>query len=732
MIDLTGATHHPAIEEVVDVLCTATQNTDRSFFRAEVAYFLGLMAGTMRATIKTEMGGDLPVNIYALCLAPSGFGKGRSVGLLEDDFTAGFRRRFLGDTLPLIAERSLWDLANDRALRANTNPQEEFDKAQGEYKRLGGWMYNFDAGSISAVKQLRQKMIMANIGALNLVVDEIGMNLQGIQETLAVFLELYDVGKTKDKLLKNGTDNIRADDLEGRTPANMLLFGTLTKLLDGKSTEELFYTLLETGYARRCIFGAGGLAQEKGLKLTAEQIYNLRAAPANKTAIHKWSKIFENLADPSRYGWQMKIEADVAIALIGYQMACEEAASDLRRHQENHKTELMHRHMKALKLAGALAFVDGATEIEMDHLRSAMLLVEESGEAFQRILTREDPHVRLGRYIADATKPVNWHNIVTDLPFMPKPRNQQNDQMTLAIAWGHQNHIIIKKSFIGDVEFYQGQALQATHLDNLMVSASGHWAYQYEAMEGLGFDQLEELARGEQEDGSPYRWCNHRFKDGHRTEENAIPGFNTIVVDVDGGVSLPVAHEILEDYVFATYTTKRHQTLVDGEVRDRFRIILPINYHLSMDTEEYREFMQGILSWLPFQTDTGALQRSKAWGTYGPCHFHANRKGVLFDALPFIPRTEKNAQHQETMKKIANLGALERWFAPRIGAEGSGRNNQMIKYALALVDSGMSYAEVEARVLAFDRQLQHPIGDAELRASVLVTAAKRCQLKMAA
>ena len=44
MIDLTGTSHHPAIEEIVDVLCNKTQNTDKGFFRTEVAYVLGNMA----------------------------------------------------------------------------------------------------------------------------------------------------------------------------------------------------------------------------------------------------------------------------------------------------------------------------------------------------------------------------------------------------------------------------------------------------------------------------------------------------------------------------------------------------------------------------------------------------------------------------------------------------------------------------------------------------------------
>jgi phosphohistidine phosphatase SixA len=74
MLDLTGVSHHPAMEEIVEVLCAKTQNTDKGFFRTEAAYFFGKMAAAMRATILTKDRGEIPVNIYALALATSGFG----------------------------------------------------------------------------------------------------------------------------------------------------------------------------------------------------------------------------------------------------------------------------------------------------------------------------------------------------------------------------------------------------------------------------------------------------------------------------------------------------------------------------------------------------------------------------------------------------------------------------------------------------------------------------------
>ena len=125
MINLEGVTHHHALEEIVEVLCNKTQNKDRGFFRTEVAYFLGKMASSQRATINTKDRGKIPVNIYALALATSGFGKGHSVNLIETEFMKPFKTRFMEETFKIISEKNLWAVADDRAIINGTDQQEE-------------------------------------------------------------------------------------------------------------------------------------------------------------------------------------------------------------------------------------------------------------------------------------------------------------------------------------------------------------------------------------------------------------------------------------------------------------------------------------------------------------------------------------------------------------------------------------------------------------------------------
>lgn len=716
MINLDGVTHHTAIEEIVEVLCRKTQNTDKGFFRTEAAYFLGKMAACMRATILTKDRGEIPVNIYALALAGSGYGKGYSVNIVETEFLSGFKKRFMEDTFPVVAEKNLWDIANDRAVRNGTDQQVEFDGCMAEFKRAGAYPFTFDSGTSPAVKQLRQKLLLANCGSINLQIDEIGSNLVANTDVLTLYLELYDQGIVKQKLTKHTADSQRAEEVDGKTPTNMLLFGTPNKLLDGGQTEEQFYSLLETGYARRCLFGYGQHDRKSFHSQTAEEIFEKLIQPANGLTVTKWANQFHGLADPARFGWQITLEDEVAVELIRYKIACEEAADHLADHKEVQKAELSHRYFKALKLAGAYAFVDGSNTITMAHLKQAILLVEESGASFQTILNREKTYVKLAKYIAAEDTDLTHADLHEALPFYKSGNAARNEMITLATAWGYKQHIVIKKTFMDGIEFFHGEKLKETDIEAMSLSYSDHFAYNY-VTESAPFDQLHLLTQGEN-----LHWCNHAFKAGHRSEETVIQGFNMVVIDVDEGTSLELTHELLKEYKYMTYTTKRH-----SDEENRFRLILPLNYHLSLDGDDYKEFMNSIVAWLPFQTDEEANQRSRKWASCTTGEYTYNMEGELLNALQFIPKTTKNAEYKQQFQKVESLDNLERWFAQRI-ASGS-RNNQMIKYALALVDTGMDAYSVGKQVHAFNQKLNNPLSEDEIDSTILVSVARKMSSK---
>lgn len=711
-MDLTNIQHSPVIEEIVDVLCNKTQNTDRGFYRTEVAYFLTKMASAMRASILTKDRGKVPVNLYALCLGSSGYGKGHSVNIMENDFLKGFKRRFLEETMPVISDDHLTQLAQDRAIRNGTSEEVEKDVINNEYKRLGAYPFTFDSGTSPAVKQLRDKLLLANCGSINLQIDEIGSNLIGATDILNVFLELFDQGLVKQKLVKNTVDNNRSEDRDGSTPTNMLLFGTPIKLLDGGQTEDLFYEFLEIGFARRCLFGVGKINKKSLYSLSPQEIFARLTDPNNSSTVKKWNKHFLNLADPAKFNWEMNIDDSVSIKLIEYKAECEKLADELPEHEEIKKAELSHRYFKSLKLAGALAFVEESIDVTMDHLLQAIKLVEESGKAFESILTREKAYMKLAKYIANTENEVTHADLTEALPFYKSGVAARNEMLSLAIAWGYKNHIIIKKSFVDGIEFFKGESLKPTDLNKMILSWSSDLAFNYQNDHGP-WDKLELLFKG-----AGLNWCNHHFSQGHRCNDKSIPGFNMVVVDVDGTCSLNTVQELFKDYKYIIYTTKRHQQ--DGN--DRFRLIFPLNYELKLSLDDYKEFMNNILKWLPFQSDEGANQVSKKWLTNDKATYIIN-DGELLDALKFIPRTSRNEQYQKEMSKIEDLDNLERWFAQRM-VQGN-RNNLMFKFAMALVDSGMALIDVEEKVKKFNKQISTSLSEEELENSIFKTIAKK-------
>ncbi|QYW01917.1 DNA primase [Stenotrophomonas phage Piffle] len=717
MIDLSTAQHHITIEEIVDVLCNKTQNTDRGFFRAVVAYFLAKMASCQRATLMTKDRGEIPVNMYALALATSGYGKGHSVGILENELMKGFKDRFTQDTMPLIAEQTHWDIANKRALRAGTDPNEEYEKVSGDAIRSGKPLFTFDSGTVPAVKQMRHALLLAGCGSINLQIDEIGSNLIGNVDLLNVFLELYDQGIVKGKLVKNTAENTRSEEVDGKTPANLLLFGAPAKLLDGGQTEDQFYSFLETGYARRCLFGIGQQDRKAFHSQSAEEIYKRLIQPTNSAAVKKWAQHFHSLADPNMFGWKMDVSDEVSIKLLEYKINCEKAADLMPEHDEIKKAELSHRYFKSLKLAGALAFVEQSPEVTMDHLLSAIKLVEESGTAFQTILNRKKAYMKLAEFIASIDGEVTHADLNEQLPFYKTGVGFRNEIMSMATAWGYKQHIIIKKRFEAGIEFFSGETLEETDLNEMVVSYSNNFAFDYSA-ERVPFEELHLLMKA-----PGYHWANHHFMGNHRLEEKAVPGFNMLVIDVDSGVSLQAAQELMKEYRFMTYTTKRHQK--DGH-GDRFRMIIPINYHLKLDSDDYKEFMNNIMASLPFKSDEAANQRSKKWESFEGGEVYYNNDGVIFDALKFIPKTSKNEEHRAEFKKVENLDNLQRWFAQKINAEGN-RNNNLLRYAMSLVDSGWQLLDVQNALLSFNQMLESPLDDTEIRSTILVSVGKRYQ-----
>ena len=699
--------YFPIAEEIVDAQCAITQVDDRGFFRNLVSFTFWQIASMMRATIYTQsFGMNIPINGYVINLAIQGYSKNKSLGIINDRVTNLFTKRFLEETLSLVVDDTLNTLAMNEAIKNNTDQEEELQKLEKEYKGYGEFLSSFDSGSKPAFKQYRAKQLLVPIGSLNLIMDEIGSNLSGNSEILTAFLEAYDTGEIREKLKMNTKDSQRTKERKGRVPCNLLAFGEPTKLLDGNRTEEEFDALLGTGFARRCIFGFGK-TNIKPKDVSAKEIFEYLKDPKHSNSLNSIAQKLEILADPLNFNKKILIDEEAEILLHQYKLDCEKISFTLGEHETLRKRELEHRYWKTLKLAGSYAFVDNSYQISQEHIQYAISLVEDSGEAFEKILTRERPYVRLAKYLASIGSEVTQVDLI-EAGVLKGTESQKRELITLATAYGYKNNIIIKRFSLDGIDFLLGESLKETNLDSMILSYSNQLAEGYKPR----FTEWGKLYKGFQADN--IHWCNHHFVEDYRLEKNAIPGFNMVVLDIDGSVSLDLVHALLKDFTFLTYTTKRHT-----EDTHRFRLILPISHEVKLSDKDFSEFMKNVCNWLPFEVDN-THQRSKKWlSNKGSYHYN---NGEILDALQFIPKTSKADEFKKKYVDSSSLNHLERWFSNQM--EEGNRNNVLIKYALLLVDMGLDEDNIQSKVSGFNSKLSNPLEEIELQTTIFRSVIK--------
>lgn len=632
---------------------------------------------------------------------------------MEEKVLNQFRHRFLDETFPVLAADNLPKLAVKRSHRKNSDPDDELARVEKEFESSGNIAFSFDSGTGPAVKQMRHKLLMANAGSMNLIMDEVGANLTANTEVFDTFIELFDKGYVKQKLVKNTTESVRSEEIIGKTPANLLMFGVPNRLLDGAKTEDALMTMLDQGYARRCFFGYVPQTRRKA-KRTAQQMFDDRTDLGNIALLDALADRLDNLADIMNANKKLIIKRDTCITLNEYQLDCEDRANKLPEHQEVQKRELSERSFKVLKLAGAYAFIDDVPEVTEAHIFNAIKLAEDSGKAFGTLLSRDKPWIKLAKYIASIGADVTQADLAEDLPFYKGSASNKTDLLNLAIAYGYTNNIIIKKTYMNGVEFLRGETLKLTDLTEVTASYSRDITTGY-INERPSFDQFYKVTQ------SPgFNWVSHHLIDGYRNEENAKPGFNLAVIDVDGGVNFSTAMLLLKEYTFLIYTTKRHT-----DTENRFRIIMPLSHELSLDAKDYKEFMSNLFGWLPFAVDTGTNHRCKKWLSH-PGHYEYNQ-GELLDALPFIPKTTKNEERKILLDSQQSMDNLERWVINNIA--GGNRNNILLRFAMVLLDGGYEFDAIRQRVMGLNDKLPDKLDESEIMSTVMVTVGKNLSKK---
>ena len=689
--------YHQAQEDLVDILCKRTGRDERRFFRVLIAYKFAEIASHMRTSVD-YLGTDVPVNLYAVNLSGSGFSKDASMNILDSRIFNNFRKEFEHQTFRNVAELNLQAMADLRVVTEGIQPMTAEAGVNKEFETLPKFLYSFGSSTIEGYKALRNKLSMAEIGATSFVIGEVGSSMQMNAESLTELLNSYDMGLSKQKLIKNDSNA----EMYGAVPSNLFMFGTQSKLFDGGKIEDEFFDLLEEGYGRRLFFGYVENHKSSTTELTADELYDIATDTTTDLMMSSMSASYKGLADVGYFKQKMSMDREVAKIFIQYRQDSEIKAAELKPHEEIKKAVISHGYWRAVKLAGAYAFIDESPEITQDHAEAAIALVEASNQSFDDIARRPVSYMKLIEYMADVERDLTQVELIENLPFYKGSESQKKEMMTLAIAYGYRNKIVVKKTYSDGVEFFRAERLEETTLDDVKISWSTDITEGYVEHSGP-WDQLDQMVCE-----AGYHYTVNSWEGGHRNGDNLIPGFNVCVLDVDHGVSMSTAKALLEDFEYLMYETKR-----STPEKNRFRILIPLSHTLKLGREDFKEFMQNVFEFMPFEVDAGTSDCARKWMSNKAVP-HRN-SGKMLDVYDFLPKTKKQEDMQEQHASISDSDSVQKFFLLN---HQDGRNNAALKYGMMLIDSGHKSGEAIILVRDFNSKLNAPLSDQELASTV--------------
>lgn len=725
-VDYNKMPNNILVEQMVNTICGRTWNEDREFFRLVTCYFLTKIASNMRCSVTSKSVGRIPVNMYSILLGRSGYGKNRSVHILEGEYIGKFTERFMEQTYESIAEANInKKFYGSEQPPANMLPEVKGGKCEGmvaepidnplkkELEAAGPFVFGFDSGTTPAIKQFKNSLALSGVGAISCEMDEIGSNLSNNLEMMNLFLELYDVGQAKTKMIKNTGEQKREADRGGNIPTNMLLFGTPSRLFDNDSTEELFWDLLETGYARRCFFALGERKKPiEYFKQDPREMYLKELEMCNDDSIEAISSYLAKLADKEFYGWNITVPDSVEILLNQYKLDLETKAEALDESRFIERSELENRYFKVIKLAGVFSFIRGSKEMgEQDFLEAASI-AEKSGEALYRILHQDKGYMKVAKFINAAQEPITTADLQERFPWFKGTKVKET--LYNASAWGLKNDIVIKSEKTNGIDLYSTVKLEKTNLDELIFSVSQNMAQNFNGGT-LAFNQIERLTNYPN-----LNICNHTFKDNYRDLKHCEEDFNCIVFDVDGGLQVDSFKELFHKYKYFLHETKS-STLENN----RFRVYVPTKYKLRLSTNEYKEFMANVMDMLPFKIDEMSCVPSQMWASTPGKPNYLHEEGELFDPLPFIEGTFQNTNRKEQIKsnKTAKLDKVEAWFVKEMDI--GNRNKMLLRYAYMMVDRQYALKDIEKAVLSLNEKQAHPLDIQEIKETIMVSVKRR-------
>jgi len=680
------------IDDIVEILAGKDNNDDVTHYMSMLGLFgISTITNNIRMTVTVPTDNSrVSANMYGFGVAGSGIGKSRSFGYQED-------------LLLKKADNWIKEESEKRLEVADPFDLENITKLTNEGVTIAPI---FKSATDSGIGALRSIMDVIGLYGVNIAVDEIGSTILKEYEMLSdTLLNAFDKGIVKPNLRR--TTGVKS--VKNSIPHSTILFGSPTLLFEGsEAVEKALTALLEAGWNRRTLYA---VVESK------TNHYVLNNDGRTKTLIDFVSNRLLDMA--KKYIEQsLCFNSEAAEEYKRYEKECR-LSSEQFGHFDTLKTVYtQNKHWLSLKLSAIICASELAPEITLEHFNKAKSIVNTSFEHMVKITNRPQKYELVVDYLLDENKEESEYTLTQKLPFY-KDIKGKRQFLELMKGYAFENNITLMIQDKHNVTFYSAKGREKVDLDKpLLFSYSLDITEDYFCNDDILWKDFHKIICSDK--GACY--SAHCFTDGYRNKANTIEGFTLVILDFDGGVSIDMAKLLFKDYTYLLATTKSHQIEKHGVVDDRFRLILPMSNKLELESEQYSKFYQALLDDLPVEADGAVKDTSRFFFSASGEHWY--NEGELFDATKYIPNTQEAEIYTKQGNALAkkNINGIGQYI---LRNETSGRNNQLIKYSLLLMDKGYTHDETKDEILKLNKQFSSPLAESEIKRTIFKTIERK-------
>jgi len=296
-----------------------------------------------------------------------------------------------------------------------------------------------------------------------------------------------------------------------------------------------------------------------------------------------------------------------------------------------------------------------------------------------------------------------------------------DNEMELTIEHTNQlGNSIIKKEYAGIVK-YKLERLSQTKLDNIILSINEDMIATNPQgfSRAIGdFETLHKVLCGN------YRYSAGTFLNEYIKDANYLSEQNLICIDFDQGSSIDEIKRLFHDIKYLIATTKSHQKEKNGEVCDRFRLVLPTSstFHLKPDT--YAAMYQNLIESLGLTADKQTKNCSRWYYSNpdGEYWYNPNQSAELLDMRPFIDsaaeqlqaKAHKAYEREQTSGTASDEFRLERAYKWFLSQTTNGNRNDMTFRFGIFVKEHLQSIDWNAETEHFNKLLGDPLKQNEI------------------